>query len=245
MTFSNDPRFVEAARDMMIASREAVVNYMTPLGLHHLMARGHHYGPGPWVANAWRADWTSVYYHRADAQGLGFDRTASGSNAVAQYHPPLDERFGSLEDCPEEFLLWFHHVAWDHRMASGRTLWDELCHRYQVGVDAVRAMQRTWDTLEAFVDPARFKHVRTLLRSRKKKPAGGAMHACSTSRPSRSGRSRRVMNRPKRPWPNTSPSSTISCPASKNAVDVPRGVRPRRIANLARTQNSKYQHAIS
>ena len=115
-----------------------------------------------------RAEWNPAYYHRADAQGIGFDRTASGSNAVAQYHPPLAERFGSLEDCPEEFLLWFHHVAWDHRMASGRTLWDELCHRYQVGVDAVRAMQRTWDTLKPFVDPARFEHVRVLLRIQEK-----------------------------------------------------------------------------
>lgn len=168
LTFSNDPRFVEAARGMMMASREAVVNYMTPLGLHHLMARGHHYGPGPWVADSWRADWNSVYYHRADAHGLGFDRTASGSNAVAQYHPPLSERFGSLDECPEEFLLWFHHVAWDHRLASGRTLWEELCHRYQVGVDAVRVMQRTWDTLEEFVDPARFEHVQALLRIQEK-----------------------------------------------------------------------------
>ena len=164
MTFSNDPRFLAAASAMMMTSREAVVNYTTPLGLHHLMALNHHYGPGPWVDDAGRADWTSVYYHRADAYGIGFDRTASGSNAVAQYNPPLDARFNSLEDCPEEFLLWFHHVAWDHRMVSGRTLWEELCHRYQVGVDAARAMQRTWDSLEAFVDAARFKHVKDLLR---------------------------------------------------------------------------------
>ena len=167
MTFTNDPRFIGPARAMMIGSREAVVNYMTPLGLHHLMARGHHYGPGPWVEGG-RADWTSVYYHRADAQGLGFDRTPGGSNAVAQYHPPLRERFASLEQCPEELVLWFHHVPWDRRLASGRTLWEELCHRYQAGVDAVRAMQRTWDSLKALVDPARFEHVRALLRIQEK-----------------------------------------------------------------------------
>ncbi len=167
MTFTNDQRFTTPARAMMMGSREAVVNCMTPLGLHHQMARGHHYGPGPWVDGG-RADWTSVYYHRADAWGIGFNRTASGSNAVAQYYAPVRERFARLERCPEELLLWFHHVPWDHRMASGRTLWEELCHRYQAGVDAVRDMQRTWETLEALVDPARFAHVRALLRIQEK-----------------------------------------------------------------------------
>src|ERR1035438_10083384 len=101
---------------MMLGSREAPVNYMTPLGLHHLMAKDHHYGPGPWVAperDNVRADWTSVYYHRADAAGLGFDRTVTGSDAVAQYHSPLRERFGDPAACPEELLLWFHHLPWD------------------------------------------------------------------------------------------------------------------------------------
>ena len=122
---------------MMLGSREAAVDYMTPLGLHHQMARNHHYGPGPWVSGGPRADWTSPYYHRADERGIGFDRTASGSNAVAQYFPPVAAQFGSLDDVPENFLLWFHHVPWDHRMRSGRTLWDELLVRYQAGVDAV------------------------------------------------------------------------------------------------------------
>ncbi len=167
MTFTNDRRFVEPASAMMMESREAVVNYMTPLGLHHLMARGHHYGPGPWVDDT-RADWTSIYYHRADAQGLGFDRTASGSNAVAQYRAPVRERYASLETCPEELLLWFHHLSWDYRLASGSTLWEALCHRYQEGVDAVRGLQRAWDSLESLVDPARFAHVRSLLRIQEK-----------------------------------------------------------------------------
>ncbi|HEY7374264.1 MAG TPA: alpha-glucuronidase family glycosyl hydrolase [Polyangia bacterium] len=166
LTFSHDPRFLAPAREMMLASREAVVDYMTPLGLHHIMAEGHHHGPGPWVdvEDAGRADWTSVYYHRADANGIGFDRTATGSDAVALYRAPLREQLADLARCPEALLLWFHHLPWDHRVASsGRTLWDELCHRYSAGVDAVRRMQAAWDGLAAFVDRARHGHVRRLL----------------------------------------------------------------------------------
>ncbi len=171
MTFSNDDRFVERATGMMIASREAVVDYMTPLGLHHIMARDHHYGPGPWVGLSQtdgRADWTSLYYHRADERGIGFDRTATGSNAVSQYCPPFRDLVASVETCPDELLLWFHHVPWQHVMKSGRTLWDELCFRYNRGVEAVRAMQRTWNELAEYVDPARAEHVRALLRIQEK-----------------------------------------------------------------------------
>src|SRR4029077_18003720 len=162
MTFSNDPRFVESAAQIMLDSREAVVDYMTPLGLHHQMAVGHHYGPGPWVDEG-RPDWTSVYYHRADAGGIGFDRTASGSDAVALYRSPLREEWGDPARCPDALLLWFHHVAWDRPMRSGRTLWDELCHRYAAGVEAVRAMQRPWDSGAGPGDPARAEQVRALL----------------------------------------------------------------------------------
>lgn len=147
MTFSPDPAVVRPIVDMMMNSREAAVNYMTPLGLHHLMARGHHYGPGPWVDGGPRADWTSVYYHRADRDGIGFDRTRGGSNAVAQYAPTVAARFGDIAQVPESLLLWFHHVPWDHRMASGRPLWDELVSRYSLGVRQVQAMQKTWATL--------------------------------------------------------------------------------------------------
>jgi alpha-glucuronidase len=136
---------------------------MTPLGLHHLMARGHHYGPGPWVEGGPRADWTSVYYHRADREGLGFNRTPTGSDAVAQYAAPLRERFGRLDSVPEEYLLWFHHVRWDQRLPSGRTLWDELAFRYQRGVDAVRRMQATWGTLDGLIDEERYEQVRVFL----------------------------------------------------------------------------------
>jgi alpha-glucuronidase len=163
-TFTNDPGFVAPVTDLMLASRQAPVDYMTPLGLHHLMARSHHYGPGPWVEGGPRADWTSLYYHRADAKGVGFDRTASGSNAVGQYFPPIAARFGSLETVGDDYLLWFHHVPWTHRMASGRTLWEELLHRYQKGVDAVRRMQATWRSLEGRIDAERWEQTRAFLR---------------------------------------------------------------------------------
>ncbi len=167
MTFTNDTRFVEPAKAMMIESREAVVNYMTPLGLHHIMAWDHHYGPGPWVTGG-RPDWTSPYYHRADRVGLGFDRTPGGSDAVSQYCSPFRELVADRETCPEELLLWFHHVPWDHVMASGRTLWDELCYRYNLGVAQVGQMIETWDALAAYVDRARFEHVRALLAIQEK-----------------------------------------------------------------------------
>ena len=119
MTFTNDAAFVKPVVAMMMGSREAVVDYMTPLGLHHLMGRGYHYGPGPWVTGGPRADWTSVYFHRADAEGIGFDRTSKGSNAVAQYAPPVAAEFGDRARVPEKFLLWFHHVPWDYKAFVG------------------------------------------------------------------------------------------------------------------------------
>ncbi|WP_302329805.1 alpha-glucuronidase family glycosyl hydrolase [Xanthomonas sacchari] len=164
MTFSPAPEVVQPIVAMMMGSREAAVNYMTPLGLHHLMARGHHYGPGPWVDGGPRADWTSVYYHRADRDGIGFDRTARGSNAVGQYAPAVAAVYGDLARVPEPLLLWFHHVPWEHRMASGRPLWDELVGRYALGVRQVRAMQATWDGLRGKVDAERHAQVAAFLR---------------------------------------------------------------------------------
>ncbi|MDF2816384.1 MAG: Alpha-glucuronidase [Stenotrophomonas rhizophila] len=164
MTFSPDPAVVQPIVGMMMASREAAVNYMTPLGLHHLMARGHHYGPGPWVDGGPRADWTSVYYHRADRNGIGFDRTATGSNAVAQYAPEVAAKYADLTQVPEALLLWFHHVPWDHRMVSGRPLWDELVGRYSLGVRQVQAMQGTWASLRGRVDAHRHEQVAAFLK---------------------------------------------------------------------------------
>ncbi|MET0716777.1 MAG: alpha-glucuronidase family glycosyl hydrolase [Pseudoxanthomonas sp.] len=163
MTFSNDERFVAPVVEMMMGSRQAAVDYMTPLGLHHLMGRGHHYGPGPWVQGGPRADWTSVYYHRADEEGIGFDRSASGSNAVAQYFPPVAREFGDVRSTPEDFLLWFHHLPWNYRTRSGRPLWDELVFRYTRGVDYIRAMRATWYGLAPYVDTERHAQVAAFL----------------------------------------------------------------------------------
>ncbi|KAA5541269.1 alpha-glucuronidase family glycosyl hydrolase [Adhaeribacter rhizoryzae] len=168
MTFNNEEKFVSPVKEMMLQSRETLVNYMTPLGLHHIMGWSHHYGPGPWVDKKHRADWTAVYYHRASAEGIGFDRTASGSNAIAQYFPPVAQKFGNLATCPEEFLLWFHRVSWDYKVKSGRNLWDELCHRYYAGAEGVKQMQQTWNAQEANVDPERFRHVKTFLSIQEK-----------------------------------------------------------------------------
>jgi alpha-glucuronidase len=167
-TFSNNRDFVETVKKMMIASREAVVNYMTPLGLHHIMGYGNHYGPAPWYNKAPRADWNPVYFHRADSVGIGFDRTAKGSNALAQYQADVDSMFSNLSTCPEKFLLWFHHIPWDYKMKSGRTLWDELCYKYNEGVDTVRWMQGAWKNMEKYIDEERYNHVRMLLNIQEK-----------------------------------------------------------------------------
>ncbi|WP_045760311.1 alpha-glucuronidase family glycosyl hydrolase [Xanthomonas albilineans] len=163
MSFGNDPALVAPVVDMMMASREAVVDYMTPLGLHHLMGRGHHYGPAPWDAGSVRADWDPVYYHRADRNGIGFDRSATGSDAVAQYAPPLARRFSDVRRVPERYLLWFHHVSWDHRMHSGRSLWEELIAHYDHGVAEVARMRATWAGLAPYVDAQRYRQVADFL----------------------------------------------------------------------------------
>ncbi|QNH14839.1 alpha-glucuronidase family glycosyl hydrolase [Xanthomonas sp. SI] len=163
MTFGNDPALVAPVVGMMMASHEAAVDYMTPLGLHHLMGRGHHYGPAPWDAGSARPDWDPVYYHRADRNGIGFDRSATGSNAVAQYAPPLARRFGDVRTVPEEYLLWFHHVPWDHRMASGQPLWNALLGRYDHGVAEVARMRATWAGLAPYVDAQRYRQVADFL----------------------------------------------------------------------------------
>jgi alpha-glucuronidase len=167
MTLSNDSSVVDDVTRMMLVSREAAVNYMTPLGLAHLMATGHHYGPAPW-ADAGRADWSPPYYHRADTLGVGFDRTARGSNAAAQYAAPVRDRYASPATVPDSLLLWFHHVPWTHRLASGRTLWDELVERYDAGVDSVRSMQRAWAAVQGKIDAERFGDVKEFLAIQEK-----------------------------------------------------------------------------
>jgi len=163
MTFSNDDAFVKPVVDMMMGSRETAVDYMTPLGLAHLMGPGHHYGPAPWDTSLSRADWRPPYYHRADRQGIGFDRARSGSDAVDQYAPPIASEFNDVRQTPETLLLWFHHVPWDYRMRSGHTLWYELVAHYTHGVDQVKRMQETWRHLDGHIDAERYRKAATFL----------------------------------------------------------------------------------
>lgn len=164
MTFSNDVSIINPIKEIMMQSRENVVNYMTPLGLAHQMGWDHHYGPAPWDSHRGRPEWTPVYYNRADSTGIGFDRTGTGSDAVNQYHKPVADEFASLKTCPDKFLLWFHHVNWNYKMRSGRTLWNELCYHYYEGVDSARSIQKTWNTLKGKIDEEEFNHVRMLLK---------------------------------------------------------------------------------
>lgn len=151
-------RFIEPVKHIMMDSREAVVNYEMPLGLHHLFG-GTHYGPMPWEELA-RPDWTPAYYHKADSTGIGFDRTAGGSGNTLQYHEPLSSIFESLESCPEELLLWFHHVPWDYRLSSGKTVWEEICLHYDRGISQIGEYQKIWDGLRPYVSSALFDEVR-------------------------------------------------------------------------------------
>ncbi len=163
MTWSNDAAVVAPIVDMMMGSREAAVDYMTPLGLAHLMGTGHHYGPAPWVSDLKRAEWNPVYYHRADVDGIGVDRGPRGTNAIAQYSPGVAAQFSDPKKTPENLLLWFHHVPWDFRMKSGDTLWNELVHHYDHGVEVVSQMRRTWAGLQGRVDAQRFAQVSAFL----------------------------------------------------------------------------------
>jgi alpha-glucuronidase len=169
MTFTDDQKFLDPVKEVMLSSRETAVDYMMPLGLHHIFAGGHHYGPEPWGDyKGGRPDWSPVYYHQADAQGLGFNRTKTGSNAVSQYFSPLNERYGNISTCPENLILWFHHVPWDYPMKDGKTLWDELCYTYDSGVKKVRDYQKIWDKMEPYIDKQRFADVQSKLRIQSK-----------------------------------------------------------------------------
>jgi alpha-glucuronidase len=162
MTWTNDDRAVRTIVQMMMGSWEALVSYQTPLGIGHQFRSSDHYGPKPDEFFI-KDDWSPVYYNKADSAGLGYDRSATGSNFVAQYFPMLERRYGSLETVPENLMMWFHHVPWDHRMRSGRSFWDELVGRYQIGVQYVTWMRETWDSLAADIDARRFAEVRAKL----------------------------------------------------------------------------------
>ena len=150
---------------LMLDSREACVNYMMPLGIHHIFAGTHHYGPEPWYSpKGLRADWTPPYYHKADSIGMGFDRTLKGSANVKQYPDELCRLYNDIKTCPENLLTWFHHVPWDYRMKNGRTFWDELCHKYDEGVHQARHFLAVWDAMQPYVDSQRFNDIQRKLR---------------------------------------------------------------------------------
>lgn len=159
-TFCSDKGFVDPVLEMMMTSREAAVDYMMPLGLHHIFAWDHHYGPEPWCEiEGARPDWLPKYYHKADAYGVGFDRSRSGSGNVNQYNEPVASLYNNIETCPENLLLWFHHVPWTHIMSNGHTLWDEMCCRYDNGIRKVREYQETWIEVKPYVDATRWETV--------------------------------------------------------------------------------------
>lgn len=162
-TFSREPAFLTRTVPMMMESRQAVVDYMTPLGLAHLMGTGHHHGPAPWVCDLARPEWNPCYYHRADATGIGFDRTATGSNALEQYSPRIARNWASPAKIDESYLLWFHKVSWSHRTQSGKPLWDALVDRYDLGVAKTKRMTATWSDLSRFVDLERHRQTSQLL----------------------------------------------------------------------------------
>lgn len=163
-TFTTDKAFINPVLEMMLSSRQAAVDYMMPLGFHHLFAWEHHYGPQPWCdIEGARADWMPKYYHKADSLGVGFDRTRNGSGNVDQYHEPLSSLYNDLDTCPEDLILWFHHVPWTHSMSSGRTLWDEICHRYDRGIKKVHEYQAMWEEMKPYVNDFRWEAVKAKL----------------------------------------------------------------------------------
>lgn len=151
--YTSDERFVKPVAQMLMKTREAVVNYMMPLGLHHIFAGGHHYGPEPWyLPKGVREDWTPPYYHKADAKGIGFNRTTNGGSAnTAQYPEPLRTMYDNLSTCPEDLILWFHHVSWNFTMRNGLSLWDNLCYKYDEGIMQTREFVKTWESVKPYI----------------------------------------------------------------------------------------------
>jgi alpha-glucuronidase len=164
-TFTCDRQFVDAMQKVMLSSREACVDYMMPLGLHHIFKFDHHYGPEPDGFKAeYPIEWCPVYYHKADSLGIGFDRTqATGSGATAQYREPYRSLYDNLQTCPDEYLLWFHHLPWNYRMRDGSTLWQSMQKHYQRGVDQVEGYRQVWQQMRPYIDAERWQHVDSLL----------------------------------------------------------------------------------
>ncbi len=162
-TWTQDKNVLATIQDIMMSSYENMVNYMTPLGLHHIMGNGHHYGPMPWGNTLSRADWNPVYYHRSDSLGIGFNRVATGSNAVSQYEAWVQNKWSDSSTCNEKYLLWFHHVSWNHRMKNGNSLWNELCYKYNEGVKGVAQMNSQWKSVATQINAEGYDQVKQLL----------------------------------------------------------------------------------
>ncbi|MDA3615411.1 alpha-glucuronidase family glycosyl hydrolase [Polluticaenibacter yanchengensis] len=163
LTFKASDNFYQDISKIMLNSREAVVKYSNPLGLHHLMGTGHHYGPEPWANYLPREDWNPTYYHKADSFDIGFNRTKTGSNALSQYKPEVQQQWQNEDSIDLKYLLWFHHVNWNKKLNTGRTLWNELCYQYQSGCDDVKNMITTWQKYKNELDMPTFNHVNMLL----------------------------------------------------------------------------------
>ena len=161
-TFTDNPKFVDPVKDLMLESRENTVRYEMPMGLHHTFAGAGHYGPGPWEGSI-RPDWSPMYYHKAGPDGVGFDRTMKGSGNTGQYHEPLASIYDNPETCPEELILWFHHLPWDYKMSSGETLWDTLCHTFQKGINGAAGYIDAWADVRRYVDDERWNEVNVKL----------------------------------------------------------------------------------
>lgn len=164
MTLTNHNPSVSTIKSILNSSHEACVNYMTPLGLHHIMGENIHFGPQPWLAKSGRADWTSTYYHRADSMGLGFDRTSSGSNALSLYSNEVQKAWGNPNTISPKYLLWFHHVPWNQTLSTGNTLWEELCLRYYTGVDQVERFIQSWQSVKKYIDPEIYSSIENKLK---------------------------------------------------------------------------------
>lgn len=167
-TLTRDPAAVQIIRNSMMRTREVYVNYTSPFGLHHVMGEGHHFGPEPWVEKAPRPDWTALYYHRADQNGIGFDRTATGSNALAQYPAKLADVYRNADTCPEPFLLWFHHVRWDKPMKNGQPFWNNFVASFYEGAEEVKDLQRDWLSVKKYLPPEIFRNVEARLNTQYK-----------------------------------------------------------------------------
>ncbi|GGD49828.1 xylan alpha-1,2-glucuronidase [Emticicia aquatilis] len=168
MTLTNDEKAKIQINEIMQKSLPTYISYTYPLGLHHMMGEGHHYGPEPWLTKAARPDWTSIYYHKADSVGLGFDRTGKLSNAIKLYSKEINETWGNPEKCDLNYLLWFHHIAWNKKLSTGNTLWEELCYRYYNGVVEVQKLQKDWLKLQPYIDTETFASVNARLKTQEK-----------------------------------------------------------------------------